>query len=438
MATLPQTTLNFNRQVKLSNDGGSLSSDTGEFLFREFDDKIGFFHTLDQHLELKDERRYAVHSNEQLLRQKIYQIIAGYPEDDAADQVTNDPVFTEIVGTDALASQPSLSRFFPRFDSESMNQMNQANQELLDKIHQCRGSKSIIFDLDSTHSDTYGEQESATFNTHYGTVGFHPLVAFDGVTGDFLKAQLRPGNVYTSNGVVDFIEPVIKHYNETFPETIPFLRGDSGFAVPALYELCEKESVYYVIRLKANANLQRLANELHPTTAPSDVTKTECYYEEAEYRAQSWDAPRKVIIQSVRPAGELFFTHAFFVTNLGDTFSPQAIVQSYQKRGTMENYIKEAKNGFNLDRMSSHSFATNEVRMMLSLLAYNLTNWLRTLCFPDGQKNMQIQTIRTKVIKVASKLVKSGRSLYFKLSSSFVYQSFFWHVLQRIQTLKIE
>lgn len=438
MATLPQITLDFNRQVKLSNDGGALSSDTGELLFREFDEKIGFFRTLAQYVKLKDERRYAVHANEQLLRQKIYQIMAGYAEDDAADQLTHDPVFTQIVGTDALASQPSLSRFFPRFDRESIDQMHQANQELLDKVHQERGSKSIIFDLDSTHADTYGDQESATFNTHYGTVGFHPLVAFDGVTGDFLKAQLRPGNVYTSNGVVDFMEPVIRHYNETFPETIPFLRGDSGFAVPALYELCEQESVYYIIRLKSNANLQRLAKELHPTTAPADVTKTEYYYEVTEYQAKSWSAPRKVIIQSVRPAGELFFTHAFFVTNLGNTFSPQAIVQSYQKRGTMENYIKEAKNGFYLDRMSSHSFATNEVRMMLSLLAYNLTNWLRTLCFPDGHKNMQIQTIRTKVVKAASKLVKSGRSLYFKLSSSFVYQSFFWDLIRRVQTLKLE
>src|SRR5690625_4379990 len=430
MATLPQITLDFNRKIKLSNDGGALSSDTGELLFREFEEKIGFFRTLDKHLVLKDERLYAMHSNEQLLRQKIYQIIAGYPEDDAADQLTNDPVFTQIVGTDALASQPSLSRIFPRFDGEAINQMNEANQYLLDKVHPYRDSETIIFDLDSTHSDTYGDQEDAAFNMHYGTVGFHPLVAFDGVTGDFLKAQLRPGNVYTSNGVIDFMEPVIQHYNKKFPETTPFIRGDSGFAVPALYELCEKESVYYVIRLKSNANLQRLASEHHPTTPPDDVTKAECYYEETEYQANSWFVPSKVIIQSIRPAGELFFTHAFFVTNLGEAFSPKAIVQSYQKRGTMENYIKEAKNGFYLDCMTSHSFSTNEVRMMLSLLAYNLTNWLRTLCFPEGQKSMQIQTIRTRIIKAASKLVKSGRSLYFKLSSSFVYQSFFWNVLQ--------
>ncbi len=193
-----------------------------------------------------------------------------------------------------------------------------------------------------------------------------------------------------------------------------------------------------MICLKSNANLQCLADELHPASVPPNTTKTEIYYEETEYQATSWSKPRKVIIQSVHPAGEWFFTHSFFVTNLIDAFSSKYVVNTYQKRGTMENYIKEAKNGFGLDKMYSHSFQVNESKMMLSLLAYNLTNWLRTLCFPKGQKSIQIETIRTRLIKVASKLVKSGRSLYFKLSSSFVYQELFWKVLQRIQLLKLE
>ncbi|ANU10880.1 IS1380 family transposase [Planococcus antarcticus DSM 14505] len=438
MATLPQISLDFNRQIKLSNDGGSLSSDTGAFLFKEFDVKFGFSQTVAKHLHLKDTRSHWIHSNEKLFGQKIYQIITGYAEDDAADHLTDDPIFTQVLGQGALASQPSLSRFWPRFNPEAMIQLQQANQELLDKVHRHRKAEAIIFDLDSTHADTYGNQCDAAYNAHYGTVGFHPLVAFDGITGDFLKAQLRPGNVYTSNGVVDFIRPLIEHYNEQFPETTPFIRGDSGFAVPALYELCEKESVYYVIRLKSNAILQCLAEEYHPSSTPSDSTKTEYHVSETTYQAKKWDKPRKVVIQSARLAGELFFTHTFFVTNFTDVFSPEAIVRTYQKRGTMENYIKEAKNGFGFDRMNSHSYQVNEAKMMLSLLAYNLVNWLRTLTFPEVQKKMQIQTIRRRLVKVASKLVKSGRSLYFKLSSSFVYQDFFWKILARIQQLKIE
>ena len=435
MATLSQKPLHFNRSIKLSSDGGALSSDTGELIFREFDEKIGFSQTIAKYLQLKDERSFCIHKNEQLLRQKIYQLIAGYHEDDAADHLTHDPVFTQVLGIPALASQPSLSRFFKRFNQQAIDQLQTANQALLDRVHRMRQSNTLLLDLDSSHADTYGRQEQASYNGHYGTVGFHPLVAFDGLTGDFLKAQLRPGNVYTSNGVVDFLRPVIEHYNETFPETSALVRGDSGFAVPALYELCEKESVYYIIRLKANARLKALAEELHPTHEIRDVSVMESYVEESIYQADSWCAPRRIIIQSTRPAGELFFSHAFFVTNFSETFSPKAIVLSYQKRGTMENFIKEAKDGFGFDQMKSHDYIVNEARMMISLLAYNLTNWLRTLSFPPTAKGIQIQTIRTRLIKVASKLVKSGRSLHIKLSSSFVYTRFFSDVLTRVQQL---
>lgn len=435
MATLSQKPLHFNRSIKLSSGGGTLSSDTGMLIFREFDEKIGFSQTIAKCLKLKDERSFCIHENDQLLRQKIYQLIAGYHEDDAADQLTHDSIFTQALGIPALASQPSLSRFFKRFDQQAIDQLQTANQELLDRVHRRRQSDTLLIDLDSSHADTYGRQEQASYNAHYGTVGFHPLVAFDGLTGDFLKAQLRPGNVYTSNGVVDFLRPIIEHYNETFPKTSALVRGDSGFAVPALYELCEKESVYYIIRLKSNARLKALAEELHPTHEIRDGSVMESYVEESIYQADSWSAPRRIIIQSTRPAGELFFSHAFFVTNFGETFSPKAIVMSYQKRGTMENFIKEAKIGFGFDQMKSHSYAVNEARMMVSLLAYNFTNWLRTVGFPPTAKGIQIHTIRTRLIKVASKLVKSGRSLHFKLSSSFVYTRFFSDVLTRVQQL---
>src|SRR5690625_3316379 len=118
-------------------------------------------------------------------------MIAGKSKNYTDDHLTNDPVFTQVMETEALASHTSLSRLIQRFDNESLEQLNLANQELLDKIHQYRDAKSIILDLDSTHADTYGDQEDTAFNAHYGTIGFHPLVCFNGMTGDFIKAIFR-------------------------------------------------------------------------------------------------------------------------------------------------------------------------------------------------------------------------------------------------------
>ncbi|MEQ3446049.1 transposase [Enterococcus cecorum] len=100
-----------------------------------------------------------------------------------------------------------------------------------------------------------------------------------------------------------------------------------------------------------------------------------------------------------------------------------------------ENFIKEAKNGFYFDKTDSPSFLENHARMMVSLLAYNIVNFMRTLCFTQGSANMQVDTIRLKLFKVAGKLVRTGRRLLLKLSSYHVHQGLFYQVLGNIQQL---
>lgn len=48
-------------------------------------------------------------------------------------------------------------------------------------------------DIDFTLLDTYGNQEGKGFNYHYQAHGYHPLLCYNGLTGDLLKAQLRGG-----------------------------------------------------------------------------------------------------------------------------------------------------------------------------------------------------------------------------------------------------
>ena len=50
----------------------------------------------------------------------IYMIIGDYFEDDASDELTNDPVFKSVLEKDALASQPTVSRFFNRMDEDTL------------------------------------------------------------------------------------------------------------------------------------------------------------------------------------------------------------------------------------------------------------------------------------------------------------------------------
>ena len=436
MVTLQENAVKFNNNLIVSHDGGRLSSDSGLILIDELMDAFQFTQLSKKIVRFNDSRKYWTHTNHKLLKQLVLQIVAGYNTDSAANILQHDPVLQTLSTDEPLASQSSISRFYDRVVVETILTLQVLNQDLIDKARLVRNDTNMIIDLDSTHSDTFGHQEQTAYNAHYGTNGYHPLVAFDGLTGDFLKAKLRSGNQYTSNGVEEFLEPLLEHYNQTIPTTDILVRGDSGFATPDVYDLCDLYENQSVIRLKANRNLYRLAEEFvfYDNHHPWD--EKEVYYHSVSYQAASWFKPRRVCIRSTREVGELLFKHSFIVTNFSENISAKRVFETYNKRGTMENYIKEAKNSFFFDKTDSPRFIENEARMMISLLAYNLVNFLRTLCFEPKSKGLQVDTIRFRLFKVAGKLVSTARQVYLKLSISHVYQREFYAVFRQIQRVR--
>ena len=153
------------------------------------------------------------------------------------------------------------------------------------------------------------------------------------------------------------------------------------------------------------------------------------------YKAKKWTKERRVIVKLEKKEGQMCIDYTFVVTNM--ISYPEAIIKFYCNRGTMENFIKEGKSGFAFDKMSSSSFIANANKLQEMVLAYNLNNWIRRLCFTNSMKSLRIETIRMKIIKVAGKLVKSSRYLKFKLCSSCAYQNEFWHILRNINSLPL-
>ena len=65
----------------------------------------------------------------------IYMIIVGYFEEDASDELTNDPVFKAVLNKETLASQPTISRFYNYMDKDSLNEFLVINKPLRKKIY---------------------------------------------------------------------------------------------------------------------------------------------------------------------------------------------------------------------------------------------------------------------------------------------------------------
>lgn len=434
MFSVKEKVFQFNKRIKVNFSGGSLTSDSGLLLYREFDETTGFGQLIQERIVVKDSVTHALHSNAQVIIQKVYQHLAGYHTDDQADELGTEPLLTTLLGKKRLASQPTLSRFNGKVSAETVRSLEVINQVWLDRLDALHPCSQRVLDIDSANFETTGKQEKAAYNAHYQDVGFHPLFLFDSLTGQCLKAELRPGNVYSSRGAVNFVRPVLEHELTRHSDRDLVLRGDSGFAVPELYDLYEQQSVFYAIRLKDNRRLSDTAQELAGTyRLPAGTAAV--LYTDFPYRAASWSHARRVVVKLERPEGELFFQPTFIVTNMN--LPAKQVVRFYQNQGTMENLIKEGKNGFAFDQLSSTRFEANAVKLQIRMLAYNIEAGFRLLCLPKAWKKKHpcMDTVRLRLIKIAGRLVHSGRYLIFQLASHCLYQKTFWKTLRQIHTL---
>jgi len=439
MHSLDELRLESNNQIKINFNGGDLSSDAGMIPLNEFARKIGFDKTIKAHFKTNDSALLRHHTDSDNMMQKIYQSVAAYFQDDDADELTTDPVFNAILNKKGLASQPTMSRFINRCDDICLMQFEQIQQELRRKIYSIRHPERILIDIDSTLFSTFGKQEGNDYNQHYNDYGYHPLLAYDGLTGDLLKAELRPGNVYTSNNTTDFLLPLLLEFQEDYPAVDLYLRGDSGFADVMIYEKLESNGVTYAIRMKESKPLrsaaEALVEELNELTKDNLVDYA-VIYGEFFYKADSWLYPRRIVCKVEKPYGQLTQLYTFIVTNMESI--PEDVIRFYCKRGMMENFIKESKLGFHMDAMSSSSMTVNANKLQISVLAYNLFNWFRRLVLPVTMRKLQIDTLRLKLIKIAVRVVRSARYITFKLCSSCPYRTEFYEVMKNITQLQVK
>ena len=437
MNILNTVSLECNSKIKINFDGGDLSSDAGLLLFKEFLYKIGADKLIRRMFKTNDTALSRIHKDDANLMQMIFQIVSAYFEDDCADELTNEPVMTTVLDKNVLASQPTMSRFLNRMDEDTLDQLNRITRELRKVIYSIKKPEFMLFDIDSTLLDTYGKQEGEGFNYHYHAHGYHPLLCYDGLTGDLLKAELRDGTMYCGRESDRFMKSLLEEFTCDFPDVLLYLRGDSGFASPDLYEVLEEKDCRYAIRLKENAKLRELAEEKNQALYRAtrfNQTDYAVEYGEFLYQAGSWSHPRRVVFKIEKPYGQMIHLYTFIVTTM--EMKPYQVIRFYCGRGKMENFIKEGKRGFDFTAVSSSSKVVNANRLLIHGLAYNLFNWFRRLALAANMRNQRIDTIRLKLLKIAAKVVRTARYKYFKLCSSCPYKKEFFETLENIHRLQ--
>jgi hypothetical protein len=410
---------------------GQLTSEGGLPWLAEVDAALGLCATLAQ--QIPDWRRGPVrHSLETLLRQRLFQLACGYADQNDATVLRHDPLLKLVCGRPpasgaALASQPTFSRLENAIARAPCYRLAAALVALYLQARERAGPPArVLLDCDGTADPTHGNQEGSAYHGYYRQHMYHPLLIFDGDTAQVITAVLRPGNVHGSNGIVAVLRRLVDALRARWPRVQLELRADAGFAVPALYDYCEREGITYTIGLVTNTRLEALAA---PRLARAQQLQAETGGKirlagEAEYQAASWAQARRVVFKAeALPQGP---NTRFVVTTRTD--APLALYDWYVRRGEPEQWVGDLKDACFADRLSDHRFLANQFRLLLHVAVYCLLATLRDWLVARAVPRCSLLSLRLRLLKLPTVVRETASAFTLSLPTGHPTQAL-WRLL---------
>lgn len=455
----------FDLPIVVEPSQGQLSSDAGLLPLREFDERLHFTEQFAQ--ALRDPRTPAQveHSVVEMVRSRVFGILADYEDQNDHDTLRHDPVFKLLAGRASdgpdLASQPTLSRFENMIDIPSLKRLRDV---FIDQFIASFATppQHLTFDLDAIDDPTHGHQQLSLFHGYFDQYQYFPVFITSADTDQFVMLSLRPGAVHAALGADDDLEYLVRRLRQTWPGLRVRVRGDAGYGVPWMYAVCERLDIDYTFGLATNsvlkagseALLERAVQAFEATQTPQRLC--DAFW----YRAESWPALRWVIVKA--EANAQGTNQRFLVTNRpGARVVPEAAYDDYALRGESENRNKEFKCDLAMDRTSDHRFVANFFRLYLHAAAHNLLVRLRRAIAdppPPASDDVPVEALtgearqqhfrsrrqrdplgegqpctwRSLLIKVAAEIIVSTRRIVVRLAANWPHLNWYRHVCQQL------
>jgi hypothetical protein len=403
------------RTLHFSFTDGSLTHFGGLVLFQRFCNRLHLRHRLQRQLRLPHRR--GDYAPADLVLALLFAVIAGLRRINKTAILQYNGTFLSLLGLEQFPDQSSLRRFLQRLSPDTIRQLVRLHDQLRRLLFGAPHSpSSLIFDVDSVVLTLYGEQQGARVGYNprkKGRRSYHPLLGFEAGRQEFWHGSLRPGDAATNTGVIPFLGRVLTKVPPTIARARIRVRADAGYFSGKLIRWLETEGLGYVVvareyrGIKARAQAARFQKLRHGWEVG-----------QFRYTPTGWKTPRRfVVVRRPKPTDPeeakqltLFadrrWIYTVLVTNL--QLTPWRVWRFYCPRATIEKNIRELLYDLPLGKIPSGQWLPNVAFFQLVLFAYDLAHWFKRLCLPPQYLHATLETLRTDLLVVPARLVRTG------------------------------
>ena len=425
------------QSIKSSFSGGNLTNFAGINPVFKFMKKLGIGQLIENNISI-EQKANQKYSLGQILQTIILGTFCGMDRLTKIENFTLDPVVRYLLKVKDKIDIDTLRYRLNKFSMRHNTELSGISATLSEKVHKKLGTRKDILDLDSSVKTVYGKQQGARkgFNgKNRGKRSYHPQLAFLNSTKECLLAWLRPGDTHSANNAAGFMEQALS----MLPSKVSSLlvRADRGYFDDKLIRVVEGfGSFQYLIKVKMR-NLNSLLGKQDWDEIPGMAGWEMCGF---NYRCKGWEAKRRFVAVrkyvGTRDAGSLFpapeYSYFCYVTNIDE--SPLYLHSLYGGRGNSENWIEAVKNQLYAGTILTDNFWVNETLFLLSVLAYNISVWMRKLTSEKAWRQEPL-SFRLWFIQLAAKFSNSGRRRSLKMYSAYYYKSWWEEIDTNVDNL---
>jgi hypothetical protein len=406
-------------------------------------------HQFFQYLELRKEmssyinlpQRNSVYYTSEFIITLLYPLIFGLERIETTQLLKYNGLFRFLTGLPKHPNPTTIRRFLNRLGHYGLSRLVLLHDRYRRRLlHQPQILSKFYFDCDTTVLTVYGQQEQTRkgYNPKKpGRRSYHPLLCFEGQTGDCWAGELYPGDRHPASVIVPMLEKAIPK----LPNTVrrKFFRGDKAFFDKKLVNFLEFYRFYYAIVARLTKPIKRHLPGLKYRRISSHLAVSEFHY-----HPHGWKKRRRFVVIRRRVPDEpsqqlsLFklgkYIYQVIVTNL--KLKPVNVWRFYNRRATAELIIRELKEGYATGKIPTKHFGANSAFFQITLLAYNLLIWFKRLCLPESYRRMTIETLRHRLLVIPAELVYPKGTPTLKLSESYPDKAAFLQTLENIAHLK--